>query len=215
MVRSTCALVVDDHPLVARGIAQYLVTHCGFATADLAADAAECLRRVSSDDPPALAVIDFWLADGTAPALLREIATRATPTRLLVVSGDDQAGIQTQVRKAGAHGFLCKQEPPEVFAQAVTALLGGGSWFPVADRLTLAPPPARELPVRAADLGLTQRQAQVLALVLRGLPNKRIATELALTEPTVKEHVSNVLARLGVPNRVAAINLLRGRRVEL
>lgn len=78
---------------------------------------------------------------------------------------------------------------------------------------TPCPAPARSdaAPLRAAELGLTQRQGEVLAMVLRGLPNKRIARALNLSEATVKEHVSGILARLGVANRVEAIVRLYGR----
>lgn len=64
------------------------------------------------------------------------------------------------------------------------------------------------------ELGLTERQGQVLAMMLRGQPNKRIALALDISEQTVKEHVTNILARLGVANRMEAITLLRGRRID-
>lgn len=74
--------------------------------------------------------------------------------------------------------------------------------------------PAGPLPMRAAELRLTQRQGEVLAMLLRGLPNKRIARELNVTEATVKEHVSGILMRLGVTNRIEAILQLHGGAVE-
>lgn len=208
------ALVVDDHPLVARGIAEYLKTHCEFELVRLAADGAECLRCVQTQGPPALAIVDFWLKDGAALELLRQILRQCPSTRLLVLSGDEDFGVQIKVREAGAQGFLCKHEPPEVFAQAVANLLAGGDWFPNSRELTLPQAPRRELPVQARDLGLTGRQGQVLSMMLRGLPNKHIARSLALSEQTVKEHVTCILGRLGVANRMEAIKLLQGRRIE-
>ena len=65
------------------------------------------------------------------------------------------------------------------------------------------------------ELGLSARQGQILALVLQGLPNKRIASQLDIAESTVKEHVTGILERLRVRTRVEAITLLRGRRLEL
>lgn len=67
----------------------------------------------------------------------------------------------------------------------------------------------------AQELGLTPRQGEVLTLVLRGFPNKRIARALQLSEFTVKEHVTGMLARLGVRTRVEAITLLRARELRL
>lgn len=208
------ALVVDDHPLVARGFAEFLTVHCGFPTVHVARHLAECQDRLASDGPPALAVVDFWLPDGVALPLLRVLRQADPGLRLLVVSGDHDVGVVTKVREAGAHGFLHKQEMPEVFARAVASLMAGDTWYRPTEQ---TPPPAtrRELPIRPADLGLTQRQGEVLGLMLRGQPNKRIALTLNISEQTVKEHVSNILARLGATNRLEAITRLRGRRIEL
>ena len=208
------ALVVDDHPLVARGIAEYLATHCGFGRVLLAADAAAALRCLSNEGEPALVVVDFWLPEGAALPLLQQLQQRCPATRLLVLSGDEDVGVQIKVRNAGAHGFLCKHEPPEVFAQAVAAVLACGTWFASTQLQALPAAPRRELPVQAHELGLTERQGQVLSMMLRGLPNKSIARSLALSEQTVKEHVTGILARLGVANRMEAIQRLQGRRIE-
>lgn len=67
--------------------------------------------------------------------------------------------------------------------------------------------------VTPADLGLTERQGDILALLLDGLPNKRIAQALSLSESTVKEHVSAVLARMGAHSRVELMTRLRGQRL--
>lgn len=209
------AIVVDDHPLVARGIAEYLTTHCGFAQALAVSGGNECLRHIETAGLPELAVIDFWLPEGAALPLLRHSAVTWPTLRLLVVSGDDDAGVRHKAEEAGAHGFLRKQEPPEVFARAVSAVCAGENWFPLAGAASPPAGPVRELPIRPQELGLTDRQGEVLALMMRGLPNKQIARQLGLSETTVKEHVTNILARLGVANRVAAITRLRGRRIEL
>lgn len=207
------ALVVDDHPLVARGFAEYLATHCGFAVSRVANGQASARRWIETDGWPALAVVDFWLPDGVALPFLLALRQGCDATRLLVVSGDHDVGVVTKAREAGAHGFLHKQESPETFARAVACLMAGSEWFRPTDRMPGAGAP-RELPVRAGDLGLTERQGEVLALMLRGQPNKRIALALDISEQTVKEHVSNILARLGVSNRLDAITRLRGRRIE-
>jgi DNA-binding NarL/FixJ family response regulator len=207
-------LVVDDHPLVARGMAEYLATHCGFAVVRSVSGSAECLNFIESEGVPELAVVDFWLPEGAALSLLRQLSSRWPGIRLLAVSGDEDVGVRRKAREAGAHGFLRKQETPEVFAKAVAALRGGESWFPLVSGPMSSPDTQRELPIHPQELGLTGRQGEVLALMLRGLPNKQIARQLNLSETTVKEHVTNILARLGVANRVEAITRLRGRRIE-
>jgi len=208
------ALVIDDHPLVARGFAEYLATHCGFDDVRMASNGDEGLQHIEADGCPVLAVVDFWLPEGAALMLLGQLARRCAGTRLLVVSGDEDGAIQRKARDAGAHGFVHKNQPPEIFAQVVTVLRTGGVWFTQGDDLGPAPAIRRELPMRPQELGLTERQGQVLAMMMRGQPNKRIALTLDISEQTVKEHVTNILARLGVANRMEAITLLRGRRID-
>jgi DNA-binding NarL/FixJ family response regulator len=209
------ALVVDDHPMVARGIADFLVSKCGFARAHIASDAKTCAEYVAAHGAPSFAVVDFWLQGRTALPLMRELLQPESVTRLLVLSGDEDTAIPAKAKQAGAHGHLLKSDPPEVFAEAVAALCAGLDWFPnPAVAIATAEAPRRDVPVQPRDFGLTGRQGEVLDCVLRGMPNKRIAINLGISEQTVKEHVSSILAKLGVANRVEAIALLRGRRFE-
>lgn len=90
----------------------------------------------------------------------------------------------------------------------------GKTWFPSAEHHAQRNAQPKEIPVTAAELGLTTRQGEVLVMVLMGLPNKRIAQKLSLSEQTVKEHVTCILERLQVKTRVEIITKLRGRRVE-
>ena len=101
-----------------------------------------------------------------------------------------------------------KQAPPEAFAQAVAALLNGHLWFPSLD----AEPSTVDREPAPSLQGLTPRQGEILSRLLRGMPNKRIAADLGITEATVKEHVTAVLARLGVRSRIEAITALSQRR---
>ncbi|KRD47785.1 LuxR family transcriptional regulator [Acidovorax sp. Root275] len=211
---SPYALILDDHPLVARGVAEFLrsrLPHMEVAVAEHADDVAPLIEALGA---PAIALIDFWLADGAALSLIARIRTRCPATAVAVMSGDDDLAVIDQVRAAGAHGFIHKQEPPETFAQAIEALLGGLAWFtPGAN--TQRPVRSRELPVTPAELGLSVRQGEILALVLQGQPNKRIAQQYALSESTVKEHMTAILQRLGARTRVEAITRLRGRLLVL
>ncbi len=206
------AAVVDDHPLVAHGIADFLVTHCGFDRAQPVSTVAEFWILLDTEAPPALAVIDFWLPDGVSLPLLAQIKQRRPNLRVLAISADDGQAIAEKVAAAGADGFIHKQATPSAFADAVKAIMAGNTWFCGQSAGTL--PAARELPVTAAELGLTPRQGQVLAMMLKGLPNKRIALNLSLSEHTVKEHVTGILERLGAKNRIEVITKLRGRSLE-
>ena len=131
-----------------------------------------------------------------------------------MVSADDDSVVQKKVKLAGAHGFMHKQESTDIFMQAVTCLLSGKTWFSHTQHPINHLKQPNELAITAEELGLTTRQGQILAMIIQGMPNKRIAQVLSLSEQTVKEHVSGILNRLGVNNRIGAITKLRGKRLE-
>lgn len=207
------AIVIDDHPLVARGIADFLMSHCGFEQARAISDVATLWQQLPHSTPQ-LIVVDFWLPEGTSLPLLKLLHEQHPETAVLVVSADDDVAVQNKAFHVGARGFIHKQEPPDVFAQVVATLMMGQKWFPSPGHQAQRNSPPKEIPVTAAELGLTVRQGEVLVMVLMGLPNKRIAQRLSLSEQTVKEHVTCILERLQVKTRVEIITKLRGRRVE-
>ncbi len=209
------AIVLDDHPLVGRGMAQYLQSIAPQMGVSVATRWSEVLQLRSEKGDPAILVADVWLAHGNGLPFLEQWVRECPGSPWLAVSGDDDPTIARRVRAAGARGFVHKQASPEQFGAALQAVMGGGQWF--APDLAPAPiaPAPRAWAVSPQELGLTPRQGEILRLILRGLPNKRIACELGIAEATVKEHVTGILERLGVRNRVEAITALRGRRVEL
>lgn len=212
---SPYGLVVDDHPLVAHGITEFLRAHPMLAQAWLAVDADSALALMAERGAPAIVLLDFWLGGDTARALVQFIQAHHPGTRILAFSGDVRPGVVDAMQAAGAHGFVGKHEPPDAFEQAVTALLQGRSWYPVQTNGGDAPASAfDDLLVTPAELGLTERQGEILELLLAGHPNKRMAQQMGLSEATVKEHVSAVLQRLGVRSRFEAVTKLRGRRLE-
>lgn len=208
------ALILDDHPLVARGTAEFLRSRLPHLEVVVAANAREWEQIIQTRGAPAVALMDFWLADGAALPLITYIRTHCPHAAVAVMSGDDDPAVIDQVRAAGAHGFIHKQESPETFAHAIQALLGGLAWF-TPGATVHRPVRSRELPVTPAELGLSVRQGEILALVLQGLPNKRIAQHYDLSESTVKEHMTAILQRLGARTRVEAITRLRGRLLVL
>lgn len=214
MTPAPYALVVDDHPLVARGVAEFLRSRWPSLEVLEAAVVDDVTQVLQARGAPRIALIDFWLADGAALPLVAMLLERSSTTALAVMSGDDDPAIQQSVRRAGAHAFIPKHVAPPTFGAALDALLSGQTWFEDAANAPPAPR-SRDLPITPAELGLSTRQGEILALLLHGLPNKRIALQYGLSESTVKEHVSAILQRLGARTRVEAITRLRGRRLVL
>ncbi len=209
------AIVLDDHPLVGRGMAQYLQSICPELAVSVATQWSDVLRLQQAQGCPRLLVADVWLADGSSLQTLERWCANCPSTAWLAISGDDDPSVLTHAQAAGARGFVHKQAPPESFGAAIQAVLGGGRWYASEHAPLSAAVAPREWPVSPAELGLTLRQGEILRAVMRGLPNKRIASQLGIAESTVKEHVTGILERLGVRSRVEAIAHLRGRRLEL
>ncbi|MGU3625157.1 LuxR C-terminal-related transcriptional regulator [Comamonas sp. C24C] len=212
------ALVVDDHPLVAEGMAQVLMTSAGVRQVRCAAHGNEALAVIAALGEPVITVMDFWLEDGASLEFVHSILALAPGTRILVTSGDKHPAIVNKAAAAGVHGFVHKSSTAQVFQMAVQALLSGRSWFEALPPIPAAPPASAAgstLHMSARELGITARQSQVLSLLLQGKPNRAIAQTLNLSEYTVKEHVTALLQRLGASNRVALITRMRGIEVDL
>lgn len=194
-------------------MAQYLVNQCGFVHAETAAGMAQLLEAIDARQIPDLVLMDFWLADGISLEGLPALQALCPGVRVLVVSGDEDRMIARKARNAGAHGFVHKQAPSEVFAQAVSVVMGEGTWFaPELDALDISQ--RRDMPLTSKEIGLTPRQATITGMMLRGYPNRRIADELRISEYTIKEHVSTIFTKLGVSSRMDLIMLMRGRQIE-
>ncbi len=210
MHSKTYVLVVDDHPLVGRGVAEYLKGHAQLDDAVVAVHAQEAMDIIDKLGAPAVMLVDFWLGTGSTVALISMVRKRCPDTKVLVMSGDDNCAIVTKVQACGAHGFLHKKHPPSTFSDAITALMQGRLWYTQEEATSTNHPNSRPVSVTAGDLGLTPRQGQILGMLLQAWPNRRIATTLSLSENTVKEHVTAILNKLSVANRVELITKLRG-----
>lgn len=208
------AIVIDDHPLFARGIAAFLESHCNFDVVKAVSNIDDLWNYIDPANPPQMFVLDFWLPDGASLSLLSQLKSKYPEIPILVVSADDDIAVLKKVKLAGAHGFINKQETTDIFVQAVASLLSGNTWFINSSEKAYHVNQPKELTITAVELGLTARQGEILMMIIQGLPNKRIAQVLSLSEQTVKEHVSGILARLGVHNRIEAITKLRGKRLE-
>jgi DNA-binding NarL/FixJ family response regulator len=177
-------------------------------------DVASLWNQINLANPPAIVLVDFWLSNGASLSLLNELKADYPQIPLLVISADDNDVVENKVRSAGVCGFLNKQAAPEVFVQAVAAILRGETWFSSLQPRHSDTYQPNELSITAKELGLTKRQGEILSMIIQGSPNKLIAKELNLSEQTVKEHVSGILSRLGVNNRIEAITKLRGKRLD-
>jgi DNA-binding NarL/FixJ family response regulator len=202
-------LVVDDHPLICEALRQVLKALDKGIELREAGSGRDALAEADKSDRLDLVLLDLALPDADGFDVLRELRERHPSFPVVVLSASERAEVVMRALDAGAMGFIPKTSPNEVLLGALRLVLSGGVYLP-ADVLRQAPgasrdpwPPAAETSYRA--IGLTERQAQVLALMVQGKPNKLICRGLDLAEGTVKIHVTAILKALGVANRTQAV----------
>jgi DNA-binding NarL/FixJ family response regulator len=199
-------LIADDHPLYRDALRAIVPQALPDAQMAEAGCQKEALDSVTSDSSFDLIVLDLNLPGATGLSCLRRLREVAQLTPIMVVSGNDDPATMRDVVLAGATGYVPKSAPRQVLVDAIRVIMGGGTYLPTAAVLALRQahspdvPPART----AASDDLTQRQKKVLKLLAEGMSNKHIARELQISEITVKAHVSLILKKLGVHNRVQA-----------
>jgi DNA-binding NarL/FixJ family response regulator len=199
-------LLVDDHPLFRTGMRAVLDS-----TEDLTVvaetDSAEEAVRLAGQMHPDLVVMDLHLPDGCGVDAITAIIRDGATARILVMTMSEEDSSILAAMRAGASGYLIKGASRDEVLQAVRTVAAGGAVFsaPVAARLTRlsAAPPARA-GAPAFPL-LTTREREILDMVARGYENRRIARELVLADKTVRNHITNLFAKLQVTTRAQAI----------
>jgi DNA-binding NarL/FixJ family response regulator len=199
-------LIVDDHELFRRGMKE-LLDSSGFEVVGEAEDAAAAVA-LAAEMRPDVALMDINLPGASGIDATRRLRLTAPATQVVMLTVSPEEGDVTEAVLAGATGYLLKDSDPEVLLAGVSAAATGGS--------PLSPRIASDLlaRLRAANLdpdpregerpALTAREAEVLLLVVEGRDNSEIAAELVISAETVKSHVSSILEKLGVRNRIQA-----------
>jgi DNA-binding NarL/FixJ family response regulator len=203
-------LVVDDQALVRAGFVKLLEPEPDLRVVGEAADGYEAVDAAARAQP------DVVLMDIRMPRLdgieaTRRIRAGARAPRVLVLTTYDLDEYVFDALKAGASGFLLKDAPADQLVAGLRVVAAGDALLapPVTRRLieefARRPTPPPEGPVELAEL--TAREREILVLVARGLTNAEIAGQLVLGESTVKTHVGNIFAKLGLRDRVQAVVL--------
>jgi DNA-binding NarL/FixJ family response regulator len=197
-------VVVDDHPMFREGLRVALETGTEITVvgeAERAGDAVDLVDRTDAD----LVVMDLHLPDGSGLKAVEALrAARPGLAVLVMTMSEDDDAIAAALR-AGARGYLLKSAGRTEVLDAIRAVAHGGSVFSarVAARLTALV--SQSYARRGAFAMLTERECEILDLVARGYDNRRIAADLHLSDKTVRNHVSNVMAKLDAASRAEAI----------
>ena len=204
-------LLADDQALVRGGFASILAGQPDMEVVGEAADGAEAVELARTTRPDVV-VMDIRMPrlDGIAATSLL-LERHASPARVLMLTTFNQEAYVYDALRAGASGFLLKSSPPRELAGAIRTVAAGEALL--APEITRAmiedfvqrPRPGAATPDLLA--ALTPRELEVLGLIARGRSNGEIAADLFLSEPTVKTHVTRILAKLRLRDRVHAVVL--------
>lgn len=193
-------VVVDDHPLVRQGLIDTInrqddLTVCGEADGLMAALA------VIREQSPHLVTVDLGLAEGSGLELIKELRASSQKLRILVLSMQDETLYAERCLRAGAHGFIGKDEPPDQIVNAVQTVLRG--------RMYLSPELNNRMLNRVVHGGeqeqspiesLTDRELEVFELIGNGLTTKQIAAKLDLSPKTIESYRENIKSKLSLSN---------------
>jgi len=197
-------LIADDHPVVRRGLGALINIRSDMELIGEAVDGVEAVDKVRLLKPDVI-LLDLMMPRKGGLEAIGEIKQENPDARILVLTSFADDDKVFPVIKAGALGYLLKDSPPEMVLQAIHDVYRGESSLhpTIARKLIreLNQPPANLPPTEEP---LTRREMEVLRLVARGLSNQEIATELVISEGTVRIHVSNILGKLHLANRTQA-----------
>src|ERR1700731_592748 len=192
-------LVIDDHVLIREAMHGVLRELKGEAAVILeASDSRQAMCQIEQNPDVELILLDLGLPDRDGLEMLSELGNRYPTISVVVLSAQQDRDTVMKALDLGALGFIPKSGQREVMLSAFNLIFSGGIYIPpeilnrreAASAPRAAPTPSK---ARAADLGLTERQMEVLALMMQGKSNKAISRVLDLAEPTVKIHVSAIL----------------------
>jgi len=203
-------LLADDQPLIRTGFRMLLNATEDIRVVGEAADGAEAVRRAHELDPD-IVLMDVRMPGTDGVEATRRLTDAELSCRVLILTTFDLDEYAFAALRAGASGFLLKDVPPEELISAIRAIAAGDAV--VSPRITrellnrhaetLSPGQEHGQPDPLADL--TPREREVLFEVAAGLTNAEIADRLVLSEATVKTHITRILGKLGLRDRVQAV----------
>lgn len=214
MTRKTRILIVDDHPLMRKGLSQLFNMEPDMEVVGEAASGAEALPMWQAQEPD-LIILDLNMAGMNGIETLKALRDAGCQARIVVHTVSDNQEDVSRALRAGADGYLLKDMEPESLIDAVHESLDGQ--LTVSPQLSSAMARAlRGNETAPADISsLTEREQQILRLIAEGQSNKMIGRKLDIAEATVKVHVKHLLKKLNMRSRVeAAIWVVRQRKPD-
>jgi NarL family two-component system response regulator LiaR len=202
-------LITDDHAVVRSGLSRFLLVNPDLELVGEAADGADAVRMAALHRPDVI-LMDLVMPGTDGITATREIRTRYPEIKVIVLTSFAEEALVQGALQAGAVGYLQKNISAAELGSAIRSANAGHKTLSteavqiLADSVTQANHPADRL---------TEREEEVLALLVNGLSNAVIAERLCVSQGTVKFHVSNIYHKLGVSSRIEAVKLALERHL--
>ena len=199
-------LIADDHPVFREGLRKLLEAEPGFRVLGEAADGEQTLKLARQLEPEIL-LLDIRMPKLSGLEVLRELKPLLIQPRTIVFTAAVEKDQMVQALQLGARGIILKHSATDVLFEGIRCVMAGQYWVcheSVSDlvQALLEFRPRPDAGERRQGLGLTPREMGVIALVVAGYTNKDIANKFAISEHTVKHHLTNIFGKLGVSNRL-------------
>jgi DNA-binding NarL/FixJ family response regulator len=199
-------LIVDDHGLVREGLKAILGQSDLQAQCLEAWDEASIWQQITQHADIDLVLLDIQLPGLSGMELLKRIVKDRPQLPIIMLSADHDSDTVSQALQLGASGFMPKSSLNQVLISAIRLVVAGGVYIPPEALLkSNTKPPTIKPAVSLESLGLTNRQVDVLRLLLKGMSNKLISRQIDLAEATVKIHIRGILRALNVTTRTEAL----------
>jgi DNA-binding NarL/FixJ family response regulator len=193
-------VVVDDHPVVRHGLVSMLGYEKDLQVVGEAANGQDAVK-VILEQKPDVTLLDLRLPDFSGIEVMKQVRAQWSPTRFLVLTTYDTDEYIIPALSNGAQGYLLKDTSPDELVRAIHSIAQGGAALQsgVAARFL------ENVSAQKSGEELSERELEVLRLLVSGASNKSIAAQLDLSENTIKTHLSHIFDKLNVQNRAEAV----------
>lgn len=197
--------LIDDHPIFIAGLKRLLESNEHYEVKAIANGCKDALSSINFDEID-IALVDINMPGGNGIDLLKAIKQKSPDCRVVMLTIEEDEDTIYKAMREGAQGYILKQDSPERLLKSIQAcidgeiLLSNQIYSKVVDRIKKVSPPEKSQSVIFQKL--THREIEITQLIVQGKSNPQIAQELFISESTVKNHISNILHKLEMKDRV-------------